>query len=77
MRCLAFKALVEKDYPKIREILLRHKHDDKSVNEYSRCVEFHIPVKSYMLSQLEPFSKTKYKFSRKEYDEIRKDFSNK
>ena len=75
VRCFAFKALVEKDYPKIKDLLLEHQHDEEMVIEYSRCIALHTPVKFYMLSQLEPCAKTKYCFSRNEYERIQKDFS--
>ncbi len=74
LSCFAFKALVEKSYPKIRNILLAHKNDEDVVQEYSKCIELHTPVKDYMLKQLEPFSESKYRFNRKEYDEVQKDF---
>ncbi len=74
VRCFAFKALVEKKYPEIRNILLRHKNDEKIVKEYGRCVEFNRPVKDYMLIQLEPFSESEYRFSKTEYQKIKKDF---
>jgi DNA topoisomerase IA len=76
IRCFAFKALVEKDYPEIRKILFQHKNDNEIIIEYSRCLKFQQPVKSYMLRQLEPFADTKYRYSKTEYAEIEKDFYN-
>ena len=75
VRCFAFKALVEKDYPEIRKVLFRHKSDNEIIKQYSRCIELHESVKNYMLIQLEPFAKTKYRFSRTEYDAVQKDFN--
>ena len=54
--------------------MLRHKNDEKIVKEYGRCVEFNRPVKDYMLIQLEPFSESEYRFSKTEYQKIKKDF---
>jgi hypothetical protein len=75
VRCFAFKALVEKKYPKIREILFEHKNDNETVIEYSPpCLQFKMPVKNYMLNQLDPFSKTKYKFNKAEFLAIQERF---
>lgn len=75
IRCFAFKALIEQNYPKIREMLFRHKHDNEKV-EYlaGRCIRMDISVKNYMLEQLSPFSGNKYSFNRSEYKEIQKEF---
>lgn len=70
VRCIAFKALVEKDYPEIKKILYRHKNDEEIVNVYSRCIELHTPVKSYMLELLRPFASNK----NKEFLEMEKEF---
>ncbi|WDF65785.1 hypothetical protein [Flavobacterium sp. KACC 22763] len=75
IRCFAFKALIEQNYPKIREMLFRHKYDNEKV-EYlaGRCIRMDISVKNYMLQQLSPFSGNKYSFNRSEYREIQKEF---
>ncbi|MTH16845.1 hypothetical protein [Flavobacterium sp. LC2016-01] len=75
VRCFAFKALVEQNYPKIREILFRHKFDNQEVNYLAgRCIRMDISIKDYMLQQLSPFSGNEYSFSRSEYKEIQKEF---
>ena len=75
VRCFAFKALAEKDYRNIREILLHHESDVEIIQVHDRCIQWNIPVREYMLRQLEPFAKVKYRFRRKEYEEVQKEFS--
>lgn len=75
IRCFAFKALVQKDYPKIREVLFKHKYDNERVEYLSgRCIRMSVPVKDYMLQQLDPYSKNRYCFNKTEYKQIQKDF---
>lgn len=75
VRCFAFKVLVEKDYSKIRELLLKHRNDNEYLDVYHPpCTRMNEMVKSYMLKQLDPFSNNKMKFDRVEYDQIFADF---
>ena len=75
VRCFAFKVLVEKDYSKIREVLFKHLHDNDYIDVYHPpCVRMNEMVKVYMLQQLDPFSNSKMKFNRTEYDRIYADF---
>lgn len=74
MRCIAFKRLVETNYIGIRKILYKHKNDNDIVREYYYDVVFETPAKLCMLNQLEPFSKSKYRFSKKEFEKIKNDF---
>lgn len=74
IRCFAFKALIEKKYPNIRSLLFRHKNDKESIEVINQCVRLNESVNFYMLSQLDPFAKTKYRFNKKEFDEVRRDF---
>lgn len=75
IRCFAFKMLVEKDYSKIRELLFKHRHDNEYLDVYHPpCIRMNETVKSYMLQQLGPFSNSKMKFNRVEYDKIFADF---
>jgi hypothetical protein len=74
VRCFAFKALVEKDYPEIRKILFRHKYDEENVEEFhGQCIRMTLPVKTYMLNKLRPFAS----YKNKEYLELEKDFMDK
>lgn len=75
IRCYAFKALVEKDYPYIRQVLFKHKKDNEFI-EYGagQCIRMKRTVSSYMLLQLDPYSKSKNKFTKTEYDKIQKVF---
>lgn len=76
VRCFAFKALVEKDFPNIREILFKHKNDNEFVvYGASQCIRMNEMVKFYMLQQLDPYSENKNKFSKTEYERIKEDFS--
>lgn len=62
VRCLAFKALLAKNYPQIRKIVVRHKYDDAEVEEFrSQCIRMSIPVKNYMLDHSQPFGSFKDK----------------
>jgi hypothetical protein len=71
VRCFAFKALIEKDYPAIRNILFRHKYDEENVEEFQgRCIRINFPVKTYMLNKLRPFAS----YKNKEYLELEKEF---
>lgn len=74
LRCIAFKALVERDYVHIRKILNEHKNDNDIVEEYYCDILLSRPVKSFMLSQLSPFSSSKFKFSKKEFTELQSEF---
>ncbi|MDQ6530757.1 hypothetical protein [Flavobacterium sp. LHD-85] len=75
VRCFAFKILVEKDYPKIRELLFRHKNDNEYLDVlHPPCVRMNEMVKVYMLQQLDPFSNSKRKFNRADYDKVVADF---
>ena len=75
IRCFAFKALVEKGYPNIREILFKHKNDNEFV-EYtaSQCIRMNEMVKCYMMQQLHPYSDNKNKFTKTEYEKIKEIF---
>jgi hypothetical protein len=74
IRCFAFKALVEKDYPDIIKILFRHKYDEENVEEFQgRCIRMNMPAKSYMLNKLRPFAS----YKNKEYIELEKEFMKK
>jgi len=75
IRCFAFKALVEKGYPNIRDILSKHKNDNEFV-EYraSQCIRMNEMVKFYMVQQLHPYSDNKNKFSKTEYEKINEVF---
>ncbi len=68
VRCFAFKGLVVKDYPKIKEIALKHYNDVEIVKRQNYDIETTTNVFDYMLNELHPMAKTKYKLSRKEYD---------
>jgi peroxiredoxin family protein len=71
VRCFAFKALVEKDYPEIRKILFRHKYDEENVEEFhGNCIRMNIPVKIYMLNELRPFAS----YKNEEFLKLEKDF---
>ena len=75
VRCFAFKMLVIKDYSKIRELLFKHRNDNEYLDVYHPpCVRMNEMVKVYMLQQLSPFSDSKMKFNRAEYDQIWTDF---
>lgn len=75
VRCFAFKILVEKDYPKIRELLFKHKNDNEHLDVYHPpCIRMNEMVKGYMLKQLEPFSNSKMKFNRADYVKVMADF---
>ncbi|MWB96352.1 hypothetical protein GON26_18470 [Flavobacterium sp. GA093] len=75
VRCFAFKALVEKDYPYIRQVLFKHKNDNEFI-EYGagQCIRMKRTVSSYMMLQLDPYSKSKNKFTKIEYNKIQKEF---
>ena len=74
MRCIAFNRLVEQDYNDILEILYNHKNDNDIIREYYHDVVFETPVKLYMLNRLDPFSKSKYRFSKKEFEKTKNAF---
>ncbi|PWB23673.1 hypothetical protein [Flavobacterium sp. HTF] len=75
VRCFAFKALIQQNYPKIREILSRHKFDNQDVEYFSgRCIKMKISVKDYMLQQLSPYSENKYSFNKAQYKHIQNEF---
>ena len=74
-RCLAFKALVEKNYPKIRTILLRHKNDLDTIVVNSKCMSVTMTVKTYMLEQLGPYQNSKYRFNKIEFKKMQEDFT--
>lgn len=76
IRCFAYKMLIEKDYPKIRELLFKHQNDSETIDVYHLpCIRMNQGVKFYMLQQLDPFSKSKMKFNRVEYYRVLDDFS--
>jgi hypothetical protein len=71
VRCFAFRALIEKDYPEIRNILFRHRYDEENVEEFQgHCIRMNFPVKTYMLNKLRPFAS----YKNKEYLELEKEF---
>jgi len=75
VRCIAFKALVEKDYPKIREILFKHENDNEYIeNLRGHCIRMKESVRLYMLEQLSPYSNSASRFNKIEYDKIREEF---
>ena len=74
VRCFAFKALVEKRYPKIREVLLRHVNDNEMVILKNYDVELNLPVKSYMLEQLSPFSRAHNRYDEVEFAKMKNSF---
>jgi hypothetical protein len=76
LRCIAFKSLVEKDYINIRKLLNRHRNDNDLVKGFYYDVVISEPVKSFMLNQLSPFSKSKFKFSKKEFKKMQEKFRN-
>lgn len=77
LRCIAFKRLVETNYNGIREILFKHINDNDIISEFYCDIVFEEPVKIFMLNQLEPFSKSKYRFSKEEFEKIKNAFFNK
>lgn len=77
IRCFAFRALVEKEYPGIREILFRHINDNEIVKLKNYDMEFNLTAKSYMLEQVNPFSKAKYRYNKTEYNKIQNSFNEK
>jgi hypothetical protein len=75
LRCIAFKTLVEKDYINIRKILNRHKNDNVLVKGYYYDVVRSEPIKNFMLNQLNSFSNSKFKFSKKEFIKMQNEFN--
>ena len=76
VRCFAFDALCVKEYPKIREIFYYHENDTiESVAISSGCIRDRSLVRTYMFIALHPVSSnSKYKFSRKEFDSMYKNY---
>ena len=74
LRCIAFKTLVERDYKNIRKIFKRHVNDYDLVKGHYIDVLLSEPVKIFMLNQLSPYSKSKFKFSKKEYRKMRDEY---
>lgn len=72
VRCYAFEALCERNYPEIREIFYNHENDTtESVIVGGGCIRDNISVRAYMFMALHPVSsKSKYKFSRTEFDPL-------
>ncbi|WP_395061816.1 hypothetical protein [Flavobacterium sp.] len=68
VRCFAFKGLLVKEYPKIKEIVLKHSNDVEIIKRQYYDIEITTNVFDYMLNELHPMAKTKFKLSRKEYD---------
>ena len=74
LRCIAFKALNEKGFVNIREILIKHKNDNEIIKAYYYDLVFNEPVKIFMLNQLNSFSDSKFKFSKKEFSKMKDEF---
>jgi len=75
VRCVAFKILAERNYSRIHELLFKHQNDNEYLEVYyPPCIRMNEMVKVYMLEQLGPFSDSKMKFNRAEYDQIWADF---
>lgn len=71
VRCVAFRALIEKKYPDIKKILFRHKYDKELVQEFhGSCIRMSTPVNYYMLNKLRPFAS----YKNKEFLELEKKF---
>jgi hypothetical protein len=68
VRCFAFKGLVIKDYPKVKEIALNHVNDIEVIKRQYHDIEIPFRVFDFMLNELHPMSNSKYKFNKKEYD---------
>ena len=74
LRCIAFKTLVERDYINIRKIFNRHVNDYDLVKGHYYDVLLSEPVRMFMLNQLNPYSNSKYKFSKKEFRKIQDEY---
>src|SRR5690606_27645697 len=72
IRCYAFTGLVEKNYPKIRDVFFDHLNDTvQKVYINAGHLQNHSLVRTYMMLELHPVSsKSDYKFTRPEFDSI-------
>lgn len=70
IRCYAFRGLVEKKYPKVKEIFYKHKNDIAKINVSYYDVLMPNTVNRYFLERLHPANNQKYKFTRIEYDNL-------
>ncbi|WP_284652579.1 hypothetical protein [Flavobacterium terrisoli] len=70
LRCYAFRGLAERNYSEIRELFHTHLKDTATVTVHlsGTCTRVKMPVHGFMLDQLHPSAKCKYKLSRSEYD---------
>ena len=72
VRCYAFTGLAERNYPKIRDVFFDHINDTtQTVYINAGHLQDYTFVRTYMLLTLHPVSsKSKYKFTRPEFDPI-------
>lgn len=70
IRCYAFRGLTERNYSDIRKVFYNHVNDTSLVTVHltGTCIVDKISVHEFMLDQLHPASKCKYKLSRREFD---------
>ena len=70
IRCYAFRGLNERNYSDIRKVFYNHLNDTSSVTVHltRSCIVDKISVHQFMLDQLHPASKCKYKLSKREFD---------
>lgn len=77
IRCYAFDALENRNYPKIKKIFYEHQNDTALVESRMYDMILHESVASFMLQQIHPAgSKNSYRLSRKEFDENFKKIQN-
>lgn len=70
IRCYAFRGLVEREYPKVKEIFYKHKNDVAKVSIRYSDILMPKTVNHYFLESLHPTFNQKYKLSRIEYDDL-------
>ena len=70
IRNYAFDGLEERNYPEIRNIFIQHINDTiEQVNINAGCTTYPENVRTHMLLGLHPVSsKSKFKYSKKEFD---------
>jgi hypothetical protein len=74
IRCYAYIALIEKDYPDIHKVFYKHQNDSSLVTSGQGCIIATQSVASFMIEQLNPrWAKTKYRFSQKEFQKIKRE----
>lgn len=76
IRCFSFIALAQHNYPKIKNIFYHHKNDTAIVNTGMYDMIGSETVASYMLQQLHPTSKCKYKFKKTQFLKLYDSISN-